>query len=1748
MSRQGRGNHLASDSRAVSSHVGLLRHSLGGNGTGRSYSYSRPRPRLPFGRCLRLEPLEARCVLSIVGPVLDGAEADSSLLQVTSMLPQPGAELTESPSQIALTFNQAVGPNSLLPQHLLLEGSGGDGTFGNGNETTIRPTGLLFVSDTEVVVDLTGVTLPSDQYRLSVDANPRFTSLMFDGVNDYVSTPLNIDQSSSSPGVTFEAWVYPSSPGNGRRHVMGTDNSGFDWSLLRQDGEWYVFTGEASRPTGFAVVEGRWQHVAAVFEPGRGVTFYMDGQESFIPYIDYDTSDANLAIGRNPSYSEFFAGAIDEVRIWNGVRTAEEIRANMHEPLAGSESGFLAYWKFDAGTGQSLIDGSPNGRHAVRGATTATSGDDPAWRTEPNWPASVDGYMLDGEFNGSFPSGDGTAGGAFVAEFEVLDVTPPWILKHSPAGNVVGPVDHVVVTFSEPIDPSSWDAGDVQLLNASGMPVAVSGVTQLDGDRFRISFPAQTALGSYSITVLPVATDMSGNPLDQNRNGVAGEASDAYGSGFKIVAANQYYFESFGGELGPEWSFPSLGGEGEVRFTTDFSVDAGGRGLLFHSANPSGDSVKDLNEAVLTLNLSAMSGAMLTFHYLKMGVASTAIADVHVTDSGPSRPAGALGDGVSISNNGTTWYRIKSVFGDEISRAGDGLWNLEEYDLPAEVARINSAFGAGLTLNDVVHIKFSQYGARSFAREGWVLDNVRVSGVPEYVHTSLDPNVLHRLNVPGESAGDFYYRVALIGDVTPQTSIYVSVHGSLGSSRKYSHTWYNAALRADSGIESLVLVSPEFVYGGRYQNDSTPSYAALSWSNVSDAQADVALLGILDHLDALGLGDASEFYLSGHSAGGQFTERFTWAHPDRITAAMVSAPGSRLFPDEHERYPLGSSPNYARPASDGVDIAANLPDVLDTRLIYRVGEFDREVINANFQQYPMAAQQGLTRIHRTVNMYEAMNDIAPSAGRLSATLDYQVVVMEGIGHSGTSSPAEAATFYRMMLAPKVESDVFVYPRLVAQPTADASRAALPAHVEQWQPGETLYLELWVTTTSEAGLGSATTNLFIDSEVLTPINITHGALFPNNRTGQIGTGTSWVHGVGGATSQSGVGSGTFAMLARVQVSVKNVQSLSQLVALPQLGTWTLADGTEGAARLMPLPYAERAVLGGTDLFGQIFNDEDSDGTLDANEAGLAGWTVRLVDQGGSDLAVTRSLNAADFWSVASLSKASRDVTLSTVGGGSLGMSVMALSRDVGGVTRLVFGTQGNNGYISYWNENTGVELRADFASPVWQVSARAWGDATGFRQARIRAYDADGNLIAEKLSGNLTGSATETITVSAAGPQIAYVIVTGVNSSIRLDQLTFLSTVRTTTDAFGNFEFRDVAPGTYRIAVDDVPEGWRWTRPLADGDPVQISSEARGFVSGGAIVENFPPVAMDDSYFCIPDEMKVVYSYESVLLNDVDPNGDTLTAHRLSDPAHGTIVSFGSTGWFQYMPNPGFRGLDSFTYRAYDGMAYSEPATVWLQVGSAVQVPGDANDDGVVDAEDAKILASNWGKSGMTWADGDFNDDGAVNAIDAAILAANFDATRSAGEATPTEQQVPVEPVTVGAAPFVGPLPVGDTVSARQPIQPVQRLNGLGSQQRERFVAQQRAYALRSPDLRSPDLRSSELGSPEEWFIETASESSPAALDAALAEEYGPTIEPAGLLNRQAAWSSMVARRQANRRDVEELGRAELAIDLLMAGR
>ena len=95
-------------------------------------------------------------------------------------------------------------------------------------------------------------------------------------------------------------------------------------------------------------------------------------------------------------------------------------------------------------------------------------------------------------------------------------------------------------------------------------------------------------------------------------------------------------------------------------------------------------------------------------------------------------------------------------------------------------------------------------------------------------------------------------------------------------------------------------------------------------------------------------------------------------------------------------------------------------------------------------------------------------------------------------------------------------------------------------------------------------------------------------------------------------------------------------------------------------------------------------------------------------------------------------------------------------------------------------------------------------------------------------------------------------------------------------------------------------------------------------------ENDPPVANNDLYETDEDTPLNVVA-PGVLDNDSDIDGpSTLTVVILGGVSNGSL-DLHSNGSFNYVPDDDWNGIDSYTYRAYDGIEYSNTATVFIYV-------------------------------------------------------------------------------------------------------------------------------------------------------------------------------------------------------------------------
>ena len=106
--------------------------------------------------------------------ITDGALDDRVVvldpITVTSLSPMPNAALTAQPASIVAGFSRELNQATVDATTFLLSGSGGDGTFGDGNEVQITAAAISVpaANPQSAVFDLTGVVLADDTYRIQL--------------------------------------------------------------------------------------------------------------------------------------------------------------------------------------------------------------------------------------------------------------------------------------------------------------------------------------------------------------------------------------------------------------------------------------------------------------------------------------------------------------------------------------------------------------------------------------------------------------------------------------------------------------------------------------------------------------------------------------------------------------------------------------------------------------------------------------------------------------------------------------------------------------------------------------------------------------------------------------------------------------------------------------------------------------------------------------------------------------------------------------------------------------------------------------------------------------------------------------------------------------------------------------------------------------------------------------------------------------------------------------------------------------------------------------------------------------------------------------------------------------------------------------------------------------------------------------------------------------------------------------------
>ena len=239
-----------------------------------------------------------------------------------------------------------------------------------------------------------------------VGSTPHYLEL--DGVDDYLQVAdadqLSFGNGTADSPLTLELWFRPDRMTKNQLLGKWWDGLTSEYRLHLTSGIIRLDLRDNSSNTTisafttgtYSSLIGSWHHLAATYDgrggatAANGITIYVDGvsvplfRQNSAAYVAMENLSAALQIGREGPNWKQYDGALDEIRLWNVLRTPSQIQTYMTTELSGAQPGLVAYWQFNDGAGALAVDTAP-GNH------TAALYNGPLWAPGgPMGPAAPD--------------------------------------------------------------------------------------------------------------------------------------------------------------------------------------------------------------------------------------------------------------------------------------------------------------------------------------------------------------------------------------------------------------------------------------------------------------------------------------------------------------------------------------------------------------------------------------------------------------------------------------------------------------------------------------------------------------------------------------------------------------------------------------------------------------------------------------------------------------------------------------------------------------------------------------------------------------------------------------------------------------------------------------------------------------------------------------------------------------------------------------------------------------------------------------------------------------------------------------------------------------------------------------------------------------------------------------------------------------------------------------------------------------
>lgn len=212
-------------------------------------------------------------------------------------------------------------------------------------------------------------------------ANGKYGSgLRLNGTSQYVRIATQTGLNTNAG--TIMAWVRPSStPATTQMILMGNrDTSRIYIYRIATNGNLGLRIGSlATTDTGVTIPVNTWSHVTLSYNAGTYVMYMNGRQVATGSYSDLTSLNGFSMIGAyddlNGDVNSFFPGVIDEVKMYNYARNAQQVAEdfNANHPAPGSPvSSAIGHWRFDEGQG-TIANNAGSGGSALNGTLQGMS-------------------------------------------------------------------------------------------------------------------------------------------------------------------------------------------------------------------------------------------------------------------------------------------------------------------------------------------------------------------------------------------------------------------------------------------------------------------------------------------------------------------------------------------------------------------------------------------------------------------------------------------------------------------------------------------------------------------------------------------------------------------------------------------------------------------------------------------------------------------------------------------------------------------------------------------------------------------------------------------------------------------------------------------------------------------------------------------------------------------------------------------------------------------------------------------------------------------------------------------------------------------------------------------------------------------------------------------------------------------------------------------------------------------------------